>query len=84
MVTGGAALASVDATNSVMSIRTGGTITGGTQGPATVVRNGQDRRTEVLGTGIIIYPGEEFAFECFGGSGLTGAVSLSARWVERF
>lgn len=84
VVTGGTGPVSVDSVNSVVTIRTGGTITGGTQGPATVVKNGQDRRTEVLGTGIIIYPGEEFAFECFGGAGLSGTVSLSARWVERF
>lgn len=82
-ITGGSAAVDVDSTNSVMSIITGGTISGGTRGPATVIKAGGDRRTDVLGTGIKIYPGETFTFEAIANT-FTGTVSLSARWVEKF
>lgn len=80
---GAGAYAAKDASNSVISVATGGTITGGTQGPATVIKAGGDRRTDVRGTGIIINPGETFTFEVVAAT-FTGDISLSARWVEYF
>ncbi len=82
-VSGGSAPVSTNATDSVVSVITGGTLTGGSQGPATVVASGNNIRTDVRGTGIKIYPGETFAFEAVAGT-FTGTVSLSARWVEYF
>ncbi len=83
-VTGGSAAVLKDSTNSVVSVITGGTLTGGAQGPATVIKAGSDRRTDVLGTGIKVYPGETFAFEAVAASTFSGTISLSARWVEYF
>jgi hypothetical protein len=82
-LTGNSAYADVDANNSVISVSTGGIITAGTRGPATVIKSGGDRRTELLGTGIKIYPGQTFTFEAIAAT-FTGTISLSARWVEKF
>lgn len=74
-----------DATNSVISLYTGGTVTAGTQGPAaTLVKAGGDRRTEVLNTGLLVYPGTTFTIEAVAASAFSGNVSVSCRWVERF
>jgi hypothetical protein len=82
-LTGHSAYVDVDANNSVISVSTGGIITSGAQGPATVIKAGSDRRTELLGTGIKIYPGQTFTFEAVAAT-FTGTISLSARWVEKF
>jgi hypothetical protein len=80
---GASAYVDVDSTNSISAISTGGTIVGGLKGPATVVKAGGDRRTEVKDTGILLYPGETFTFEAIATT-FTGDISLSARWVEYF
>lgn len=73
-----------DASNSVTTILTGGTITPGLgRGPATVILAGTDRRTDLLGTSIRIYPGETFAFEATANI-FTGTLSISVRWIEKF
>ena len=72
----------IDTVNSVLDVSEGGTLTGGTQGPATVIKAGGDRRTDVLGTGIKIYPGESFTFEVDPGGPVNGGFSISARIVE--
>lgn len=82
-LTGNSAYADIDASNSVISVSTGGTITAGTRGPATVIKAGSDRRTELLGTGIKIHPGQTFTFEAIANT-FTGSISLSSRWVEKF
>jgi hypothetical protein len=82
-LTGNSAYADIDASNSVISVSTGGTITAGTRGPATVIKAGSDRRTELLGTGIKIYPGQTFTFEAIANT-FTGTISLSSRHVEKF
>lgn len=75
----------IDADNSVMDVSIGGTIQSGAQGSAaTVIKAGGDRRTDVLGTGILIYPGETFTFEVVTGAAFAGTVSISSRHVERF
>lgn len=83
-VTSGSAWTPVQSGSSVMDVSEGGYVTGGRRGPATVTGANADRRTEVLGTGILIYPGETFTFEAVAGAGVSGTVSLSARWIERF
>lgn len=83
-ITSGSAWTPVQSGSSTVDVSEGGYITGGTRGPATVTRSGADRRTDVRGTGIIIYPGETFTFEAIASGGVSGTVSLSARWIERF
>lgn len=84
-LSGASAPVATDANNSVISVLTGGTVTAGSQGPAaTVVKAGGDRRTEVLGTGLLVYPGTTFTIECVAASAFSGTVSVSCRWVERF
>ena len=84
-LTGNSAFADINTANSVMSYSTGGTVTGGIRGPATIVSSNSGIRTDVLGTGIIIYPGETFTIEAAAGSsGATGTVSVSVRWIEYF
>lgn len=83
-LTGNSAYVDVSTQNSVVSISTGGSVTGGTRGPATVVQSSTGTRIDVLRTGIIIYPGETFTFDVEAGAGANGTVSISARWIEYF
>lgn len=83
-LTGASAYADINTADSVMEVSTGGTVTLGTRGPATVLQKDSSARTDVRGTGILIYPGEAFTFELVTGSAASGNVSISARWVERF
>lgn len=81
---GNSAYSDINTANSVMEVSTGGTVTGGARGPATIVRKDTDRRTDVRDTGIFIYPGQTFTFEIVPESGAVGTASVSARWIERF
>lgn len=81
---GNSAYADINTANSVMEVSTGGTVTGGTRGPATVLKKDSDVRSDVRSTGILIYPGEAFTFELVPGAAAAGTVSFSVRWVERF
>lgn len=81
-LTGNSAFVDKDTTNSVISVSTGGTVSGGAQGPATVIKSGGDRRTDVRGTGIKIFPNEYFTFEVDPGGSVNGNFSISARFVE--
>ncbi len=83
-LTGAAAAIDVDAANSVCSYQTGGTVSGGVQGPATIQLNNTASRIDVRGTGILVYPGESFTFEVAGSQSFTGTFSMSARWRELF
>jgi hypothetical protein len=82
-ITGGSVYADLDTVNSPIEFSNGGTVTGGTRGPATVIKAGGDRRTDVLGTGILIYPGDAFTFEVDPGGAVNGTFSISARIVGR-
>lgn len=81
-LTGNSAFTDIDTVNSTMSVSVGGTVSGGSQGPATVIKAGGDRRTDVRGTGIKIFPGEYFTFEVDPQGAVNGAFSISARFVE--
>lgn len=81
VLSGNTAFVNIDTINSPLSVSTGGNITGGTRGPSTVLKPAQDRRTEVRGTGINIYPGQTFTFEVDAGPALNGTVSISSRFV---
>jgi hypothetical protein len=74
----------VDTVNSCLSYSkgTGQTITGGGRGAATILRAGQDRRSDVLGTGIYIYPGETLYIEVDPGGAVNGSFSTSIRIAE--
>lgn len=82
VITGGTDIGDVDSTSSVVSIVQGGTVEGGSRGPATIIRAGGDRRTDVRDTGIILHPGQTFIFEVVPGAAVNGTFSLSARWRE--
>lgn len=81
---GAAAAIDIAVDDSVASYQTGGTVTGGVQGPATVQHNDTGQRIDVRNTGIIVYPGESFTFEVVGSQNYTGTFSVSARWRELF
>jgi hypothetical protein len=83
-ITGGSAAADVSTADSTATIETGGTVTLGSQGPATVLHNGDGTRIDVRDTGIIVYPGESFTIEVVGGQNYTGTFSVSVRWRELF
>lgn len=83
-LTGASAATDVNTADSVTSYQTGGTVTNGSQGPATVQHNGTGQRIDVSNTGIIVYPGESFTFEVVGTQNYTGTFSVSARWRELF
>jgi hypothetical protein len=82
VLTGNTAYTDIDTSNSILSVSTGGTILSGVRGPATVLRAGQDRRTDVSGTGIKLFPGETFTFEVEPGGPVNGTFSISARFKE--
>ena len=81
-ITGASAFQDVDTVNSVLEYRTDGIISGGSQGPATVLAAGQDRRTDVLNTGIDIYPDQELAIEVDPSATVNGTFSVSLRLKE--
>lgn len=81
---GNGAFTDINSADSVMQVSTGGTVSGGAQGPATVQSAKTDRRSDVRGTGIFIYPGEDFTVEAETPAGFNGTVSVSFRWVEGF
>lgn len=72
----------IDESNYALQYIEGGTLSGGNQGPATVIKANSDRRTDVRDTGIFIFPGEDFAFEVFPANGANGAFSVSARVIH--
>lgn len=75
----------IDVANSVISVdEAGTTVTGGGRGAATVLGKVDSSRAEVLGTGIIINPGDDFTITALADAGFTGTVSISVRWVEYF
>lgn len=72
----------VDTVNSTLEYAVGGTLTGGNRGAATLLKASQDRRTDVLNTGIYIYPGETLYIEVVPGGPISGNFSVSIRLVE--
>lgn len=76
-ISGGGTPTYIDEGNHPLQYIEGGTLSGGARGPATVIKRLGDRRTDVRGTGIFVFPGEDFAFEVEPGS--TGEFSISAR-----
>lgn len=83
---GNTAFVDKDTENSVLEVSEGGTVTGGAQGPATVLLKTSDRRADVRGTRIIIHPGETFTLESQPATtgSATGVISASFRFEERF
>lgn len=81
-LTGATVAAFIDESNYALQTRTGGTVTGGTRGPATIIKSGGERRTDVRGTGIIIYPGEALTIEVDPGGAVNGTFSVSARLIH--
>lgn len=80
----GATFNAVDVNNSTMSFDVAATsFTGGTEGAATVLGKVDRARTDVRGTGLVIYPGETFLITGKA-AGTTSDVSVSVRWVEYF
>lgn len=76
------AFASIDVNNYALQVAEGGTITGGTRGAATILKSGGERRTDVQGTGIKIYPGEYFTIEVDAGGPVNGTFSCSSRLIH--
>lgn len=72
----------IDEDNFALQYINGGTVTGGSRGPATVIKAGGERRTDVRGTGIKIYPGESFTVEVDPGGAVNGDFSISARLIH--
>lgn len=81
-LTGAAAPVFIDESNYALQYLDGGTVTGGNQGPATVIKPGGERRTDVRGTGIKIYPGEDFTLEVDPGGAVNGTFSISSRLIH--
>lgn len=72
----------IDESNYALEWIEGGTVTGGNRGPATIIKSGGERRTDTRGTGIKIYPGEEFTIEVDAGGAVNGTFSISTRWIH--
>lgn len=85
-ITGVGSSYAVNSADSCAQILWGGAINSGagSRGPATVLSPSDSERADVRGTGIIIYPGEIFAFEGVSDASYNGTVSLAVRWLEKF
>lgn len=81
-VTGGGTPTFIDESNYAIQYINGGTVTGGARGPATVIKAGGDRRTDVRGTGIKIYPNEDFTIEVDPNGAVNGTFSVSGRFIH--
>lgn len=81
-LTGANAPVAIDVNNYALEYINGGTVTGGSRGPATVIKSGGERRTDTRGTGIVIYPGEDFTIEVDAGGAVNGTFSISARLIH--
>ncbi len=82
-ITGGGAETFIDEGNYALKYIDGGTVTGGSRGPATVIKAGGDRRSDVRGTGIFIYPGETFTLEVDPGGPVNGEFSIASRFIHQ-
>lgn len=82
-LTGNGPFTDIDAVNSPLQYSEGGTVSDGIRGTATVIKSGGDRRTDVRGTGLYIYPGQEVTFEVDPGGAVNGTFSISARFIGR-
>lgn len=76
------AITDIDVNNYALQWQEGGTVTGGTRGPATILKAGGERRTDVRGTGIKVYPGESFTIEVDAGGPVNGSFSMSTRFIH--
>lgn len=85
-LSGNTAFVDVDANESVLEVSYNGTVTGTAAGAATTVTKVSDRRTDVRGTDIYIYPGEEVSLGVRGvaGQSVTGDISATFRYVQEF
>jgi hypothetical protein len=83
VLSGNTAFVDVDGVNTPLEVSQGGTITGGERHASTVLRPGQDRRTDTRGTGIFIYPGTTLTIEVDSGGAVNGTFSASARFIGR-
>jgi hypothetical protein len=81
-ITGGGTETFIDEDNYALKYINGGTVTGGGRGPATIIKSGGERRTDVRGTGIFVYPGEAFTIEVDPGGAVNGTFSISTRWIH--
>lgn len=72
----------IDETNYAIQYITGGTITGGTRGPGTLLGAGERDRIDVRGTGIKIYPGETLVNEADPGGSVNGTFSIAVRLIH--
>lgn len=81
-ITGGGTEVFIDESNYALKYIEGGTVTGGSRGPATVIKGGGERRTDVRGTGIFVYPGEAFTIEVDPGGAVNGTFSVSSRLIH--
>lgn len=81
-LSGNGAFADIDTLNSVLEVSSGGTVSGGSRGPALVLGPGGDKRLDVRDTGIKLFPGQTFTFEVDPGSVAIGTISIAARFLE--
>lgn len=79
---GAGAYTDVNTADSVLEVATGGTITGGERGPATVLRAGNEVTIDSRGTGVKIHPGQTLTFEVDPGDVINGTASISTRFIE--
>jgi hypothetical protein len=77
-ITGGGAVTFIDETNYALQYQDGGTVTGGTGGPATILGAQERERIDVRSTDIYIYPGTSFTIATDPGVGNTANGTFSA------
>jgi hypothetical protein len=83
VLSGNTAFVDVDGVNTPLEVSIEGTITAGARVASTIIRPGQDRRTDTRGTGIFIYPGTTLTIEVDPGGAVNGTFSASARFIGR-
>ena len=81
-LTGAGIATFIDESNYALQYIEGGTVTGGTTGPGTILGAGERDRIDVRGTGIKIYPGETLINEADAGGAVNGTFSIAVRLIH--
>jgi hypothetical protein len=81
-ITGGGAISFIDEDNYALQVQEGGTVSGGKEGPATVIKAGGDRDIDDVGRGVYIYPGESLTAAAITGGPINGTFSQIIRLIH--
>lgn len=81
-LTGATTSAFIDETNFALQYRTGGTLTGGSREPATILRANGKETIDERNNGVLIFPGESLTVDVDPGGAINGTFSAVLRLIH--